>query len=76
MFTNEIEFDETITTILDDDDFHEDIQLSIGDNEVWIRQWCETLDRYEFICMSHKMFFELQEALKKPAGAYYVKLKY
>jgi hypothetical protein len=76
MFTNEIEFDETLTTILDNADEHEDVQISIGDNEVWMRQWCETLNRYEFICMSHEMFFELQEALKHPAGCYYVKFKY
>jgi hypothetical protein len=74
MFTNEFEFDETITTILDDSGEHEDVQLSIGDNEVWIRQWCETLGRYELVCMSHKMFYEMQEALKKPAGMYYVEL--
>jgi len=73
MFTNEFEFDETITTILDDKGEHEDVQFSIGDNEVWIRQWCETLGRHEFICMSHKMFYEMQEALKHPAGLYYVK---
>jgi hypothetical protein len=70
MFTNEIEFDETVTTVLDDSGTHEDVQLYIDDNEVYMRQWNEVRNRHELIVMSHKMFQELLEAMKLPAGAY------
>jgi hypothetical protein len=70
MFTNEIEFDETITTILDDSGQYEDVQFFIDDNEVYIRQWNETRGQCELIAMSHKMFEEFLQALKKPEGSY------
>lgn len=74
MFTNEFDFDETITTIMDDTGEHDDVQISIGGSEVWIRQWCETLNRYEFVSMTHKMFLEVQESLTKPEGMFVVDL--
>lgn len=70
MFTNEMEFDETVTTVLDDLGTHEDVQLYIDDNEVYVRQWNESQYKHEVIVMSHKMFQELLEAMKLPAGAY------
>jgi hypothetical protein len=70
MFTNEIEFDETITTILDDCGQYEDVQFFIDDNEVYIRQWNETRGQCELIAMSHRMFEEFLQALKKPEGSY------
>lgn len=73
MFTNEIEFDETITTILDDGGQYEDVQLFIDDNEVYIRQWNEARNQHELISMSHIMFQELLQALKKPEGSYIIR---
>jgi hypothetical protein len=75
LFQNEFEFDETITTVIDDNAIYEDIQLIIDDNEVFIRQWNETLQRYDLIMMSHKMFFELQQALKHTEGLFRTELK-
>jgi hypothetical protein len=70
MFQNEFDWDETITTIIDDLAVHEDVQLIIDDNEVFIRQWNENLKRYDLIVMSHKMFYELQAALKHSEGMF------
>lgn len=75
MFTNEFEWDETVTTVLDDEGKHEDVQLFIDDNEVYIRQWNEREHRYELICMGPKMFQELLEALKHTEGAYIMDIK-
>jgi hypothetical protein len=72
MFTNEIKFDETVTVLMDETAEHDDVELLIDDDGVWLKQWCETLNSYEFISMSHQMFYELQEALKKPEGMYRV----
>ena len=74
MFTNEFEFDETITTIMDETAEYEDVQVMITDDQVFIRQWDDDREKYEIICMSYKMFYEFQEAMKQPAGLFYVKL--
>jgi hypothetical protein len=68
MFQNEFGFDETVTTILDDGGQYEDVQMFIDDNEVFIRQWSEVNQEHELIVMSHKMFLELQQALRHPEG--------
>lgn len=70
MFQNEICWDETITTLLDDDGIHPDVQLIIDDNEVFIRQWSENYQRYDLVIMSHNMFFELQQALNHTEGLF------
>lgn len=59
---------------MDDTGEYEDIHVIIADDNVFIRQWDEDRERYELICMSPKMFYELQEAMKKPAGLYYLKI--
>jgi hypothetical protein len=68
MFQNEFTFKETITTILDDDGQYDDVSLHIDDNDVYIRQWNEEQHAYDIIIMSHKMFLELQQALKHSEG--------
>lgn len=70
MFTNEFEFDATVTTILDETAQHEDIEFVIDETEVYIRQWNEMEERNDLIIMSHEMWQELLIAMKKPEGAY------
>lgn len=72
MFTNEFDWDETVTTILDDDGRYEDIQVFIDDSEVYIRQWNEKQNAYDLIVMSSRMYVELMAAMKKPEGAFYL----
>lgn len=72
MFSNEFDFDETVTTIMDETAEYEDIQVMITDDQVFIRQWDDDREKYEIVCMSPKMFFELQEAMKHPAGLFTV----
>jgi hypothetical protein len=75
MFQNEIEWDETITTVIDDYAVHEDVQLFIDDNEVYIRQWNEQFQKYNLIVMSHKMFMEFQQALQHTEGLFRTEFK-
>lgn len=74
MFTNEFDFEDIIVTILDETAEYEDVQVMITDDQVFIRQWDDDREKYEIICMSPKMFYEIQEAMKQPAGLFYVKL--
>jgi hypothetical protein len=70
MFTNEIESEESIITILDDGGSYEDITVFLDAVEVYIQQWDEDKQSHEFVVMSAKMFYELMEAMNQPAGAY------
>lgn len=74
VFTNEFDFDESVTTVMDDTGEYEDIHVIITDDTVFIRQWDDDREKYELMCMTPKMFYELQEAMKKPAGLYYLKI--
>mgnify|MGYP000131501524 CR=1 FL=1 len=75
MFQNEIDFEETITTLLDDGGQYEDVQLIIDDNEVFMRQWNESIQRYDLLVMSHRMFVELQQALNHTEGLFRVEFE-
>ena len=68
MFTNEFEFDETITTILDDGGEFNDVEIMIGDDAVYIRQWSDELDGWDLIGLSHKMYLEMIESRKYSEG--------
>lgn len=74
MFSNEFDFDEITITIMDETDEVEDVHVIITDDQVFIRQWDDDREKYEIICMNSKMFFELQEAMKHPAGLFMVEL--
>jgi len=75
MFTNEFEFDSTITTVMDELGEHEDVQLIIGDDIVYIRQFNDDKREttYDLIAMSPKMFADMQNALNFTEGLYQLK---
>ena len=74
MFTNEIEFDHTVTTLLDEVGNYTDVELVIDDAGVFIRQFPEDDNRpADLICMSHKMFKDMLEALNHTEGFFITK---
>lgn len=74
IFSNEFDFDEITITIMDETDEVEDVHVIITDDQVFIRQWDDDREKYEIICMNPKMFFEMQEAMKHPAGLFMVEI--
>jgi len=70
MFTNEFEWDATVTTILDEDGEHDDVQVHIDDGGAFIRQFNENTNRYDLIVMTHQMFYEFLAAMRSTEGAY------
>ena len=77
MFTNEFEFDSTITTVMDELGEHEDVQLIIGDDVVYIRQFNDDKREttYDLIAMSPKMFADMQNALNFTEGMFKLEQK-
>jgi hypothetical protein len=74
MFSNEFDFDDITVTIMDETAEFEDVQILMTDDEIFIRQWDDDRERYDIVCMNPKMFFEIQEAMKHPAGLFRVEL--
>lgn len=75
MFTNEIEWEETITTVMDDSGKHEDVQIFIDDNGVFIRQYNERMRKYDLIELTHKMYNEMIEAMRHKEGVFVTRFK-
>lgn len=68
MFTNEVDFSETITTIMDEEDQLEDLQLIIQDEGAYFRQWNEMVGCWDIVVLSHDMFSDLLSALNEGEG--------
>jgi spermidine synthase len=70
MFTNEFDYDATVTTLLDDTNECDDVEVTIDDAGVFIRQYNEITDKYDLIVMSHRQFQEFLIAMRTTEGAY------
>ena len=70
MFTIEMDWEETSITILDPQANHEDLQVIMYDDIVYIRQWDNSIEGHNYIVVSPDMMLALQAAFKLPVGAY------
>lgn len=73
MFTVEMDHDETLVTILDENNDYDDVQFVIFDDIVYIRQWNEMHDFCEIVSLSPEMFDDFRKALDLSEGSYYSK---
>lgn len=75
MFTNEIEFDSMVTTIMDESGQEEDVQIVYTDNDVYIRQYNNETKAFDLIQMSVLMYADLMESFRKGEGLFQIKMK-
>lgn len=75
MFTVEMDYDESVITILDPTSVHEDLQIWIYDDIVYIRQWDEEADDFNMMAISPEMALALQKSFSMPSGAYVLRAK-
>ena len=75
MFTNEVDWDETITTVMDETGREEDVVVFIADTGVYIRQFNEKNNNYDLISMNHKMFSEMIQVMKHEEGFFRTEIK-
>jgi len=77
LFTNEFEFDATITTVMDETAEHEDVQLIISEDVVYIRQFNDEKRQttYDLIAMTPKMFKDMVTALNQTEGVFSTQYK-
>ena len=75
MWTNEFEFDITRVTVMDDKGGENDVVIEMSDDHVDIRQFNDTLEKYDLITLTPKMMFELLEAFSHPEGLFQSELQ-
>lgn len=73
MFTNEFDSESTVTTVMDETAQVEDVELTISDFGVSIRQYSNDDKRVDYIIMSHKMFKDMMSAMNQPVGFFTTK---
>lgn len=70
MWTNEFNFGDTLTVVMDEEEGHEDVKLFIEDDGVVLAQWDDELDGYNHIQMTHRMWKEIQIAMETSEGIF------
>ena len=71
MYTVEFESDASVVVIMDEADMHEDVEVVLTDNnEVYIRQYEESLDSHELICMSYQQLMDLVASINSSEGMF------
>jgi hypothetical protein len=75
MYTVEFESDASVVVIMDEADRHEDVEVVLTDNnevyiEVYIRQYEESLDSHELICMSYQQLMDLVASINSSEGMF------
>lgn len=71
LFTNEFEPSYTKTTILDESDEVEDIEIIVHDEGVIIRQWNDETEVFDVVDFTHHMFKEFMASRDLSEGAFY-----
>lgn len=74
MYTVEMDLDEIEITVLDDSGRFDDVKVFSYDDVVYIRQFNETINKWELIQMSPEMYAELMQAWKSPEGSFVTNL--
>ena len=74
MYTVEMDLDEIEITVLDDRGRFADVTVFSYDDIVYIRQFNETINKWDLIQMSPEMYTELMQAWKSPEGSFVTNL--
>jgi hypothetical protein len=72
MFTVEMEDTTTTITTLDDSGLHDDITVTLCDDDtVHMVQYCEEFGEEQVMLISYQQLLDLVSSLGQPVGAYY-----
>ena len=71
MFTVEFESDSSVIRSLDETGELDDIEMILDDDGlVFIRQWDDSLEKYEMIVMTYQQLLDLIVSLKQTEGIF------
>ena len=74
MYTVEMDFDEIEITVLDDGGRFEDVKVFSYDDVIYIRQFNDKKNKWDFIQMTPEMYAELMTAWHSSEGSYITNL--
>jgi len=71
MFTVEFEHDSSVIRSLDETGEFDDIEMILDDDGlVFMRQWDDSLDKYEMLVMTYQQLLDLIVSLKQTEGLF------
>jgi hypothetical protein len=62
-----------LITTLDQEGQHEDVEVHLDNESIFIRQWSEELQTFDLIELSMQQLKDIITAVDLPEGAYYAK---
>jgi hypothetical protein len=62
-----------VITTLDQEGQHEDVEVHLDNESIFIRQWSEELQTFDLIELSMQQLKDIITAVDLPEGAYYAK---
>lgn len=74
MFTVEHEYDATIVRTLDESGSHEDVELILDGDVVYMRQWDTDRNAYEMVVMHYKQLLDLVASLHTKEGLHKIEI--
>lgn len=74
MFTVEHEFDSTVVRTLDESGSHEDVELILDGDIVYMRQWDVDLNKYEMVVMHYQQLLDLAASLHTTEGLHQIEI--
>lgn len=71
MFTVEFEHDVSVVRVLDETDQLDDVEMILDDDGiVFMRQWDDSLDKYEMLVMTHQQLLDIVMSLQQTEGLF------
>jgi len=71
MFTVEFEHDASVVRVLDETDQLDDVEMILDDEGiVFMRQWDDSLDKYEMLVMTHQQLLDIVMSLQQSEGLF------
>jgi len=74
MFTVEFEHDATIVRSLDETGTHEDVEVILDEEVVYIRQWDRDLNKYEMVVMQYQQLLDIAVSLHTTEGFHKIEI--
>lgn len=71
MFTVETEYDCTVVTTIDEGGYLDDVEVTMDESTVFIRQNLPKSDRAQVLELSYQQWLDILVAMDLPDGAYY-----
>jgi hypothetical protein len=74
MYTVEHEYDATVVRTLDESGSHEDVEMILDGDLVYLRQWDVDLNKYEMVVMHYQQLLDIAVSLHTSEGLHKIEI--